>query len=244
MTKKFPITIEGGSRLFALLFWLRYSLVISVSSSVIAVQTAAAADTNAVLRNWFSAQEKVQAWSADFVQTRTFKTLKNPLTAPGHIYFLAPTDFRWELGRPAQTIALRRGDEMYVIYPLLKRAERYSMGADAPRQLHDTLSLLQAGLPHSRKEFDAQFRVLELGETNGTWQLRLQPKSAGARQMLPEMRIGLLTSDFSLASTELVFVDGSTMRNDFTNGIVNPSIDKELFGWKPPDDFKVTDPMK
>jgi len=211
---------------------------------VLSENTVGAADTNAVLHNWFAAQEQVRTWSADFVQTRTFKTLTRPLTAQGHIEFSAPTDFRWELGRPAQTIALRHGDEMYVIYPLLKRAELYPMGANAPRQLHDTLSLLQAGLPHSRKEFDTQFQVLALGETNGIWRLRLQPRSASARQMLPEMVIDLATNDFSLAGTELVFVDGSTMRNDFTNAVVNPPIDKHLFEWKPRDDFKVVDPMK
>ncbi|HXF09250.1 MAG TPA: outer-membrane lipoprotein carrier protein LolA [Desulfuromonadaceae bacterium] len=201
-----------------------------------------ATNTNSILGDWFSAQEKVQTWSADFVQTRTFKTLTRPLTARGHIEFAAPSDFRWELGQPAQTIALRHDDDMYVVYPLLKRAERYPMGADAPRQLHDTLSLLQAGLPHSRKEFDAQFNVLSIGETNGTWLLRLQPKSAAARQMLPEMKIGLQTNDFSLANTELMFVDGSTMRNDFTNAVLNPSLDKTVFEWKPPADFQVARP--
>src|SRR5207237_446985 len=143
---------------------------------VLSENTVGAADTNAVLQNWFTAQGQVRTWSADFVQTRTFKTLTRPLTAQGRIEFSAPTDFRWELGRPAQTIALRHGDEMYVIYPLLKRAELYPMGANAPRQLHDTLSLLQAGLPHSRKEFDTQFQVLALAETNGIWRLRLQPR--------------------------------------------------------------------
>ena len=104
----------------------------------------------------------VHTWSADFVQTRALKTLTQPLVASGHISFAMPNDFRWELGQPAQTIALRHGDEMFVIYPRLKRAERYPLGAGTPAEWRDTMSLLQAGFPHDRKEFEAQFQILSL----------------------------------------------------------------------------------
>jgi outer membrane lipoprotein-sorting protein len=61
--------------------------------------------------------------------------------------------------------------------------------------------------------------------------------------MMPELRVGLATNSFSLASTELIFVDGSRMRNDFTNAVLNPPLDNKLFEWSPPADFKVTDPF-
>jgi outer membrane lipoprotein-sorting protein len=208
-----------------------------------ALQNIRADETNAVLDAWFAAQKNLHTWSADFVQTRALKTLTQPLIATGHISFVVPNDFRWELGQPAQTIALRHGDEMFVIYPRLKRAERYPMGAAAPAEWRDTMSLLQAGFPRERREFDAQFQILTLAETNGTWQFSLQPKSVFARRMMPELRIGLATNDFSLASTELVFVDGSRMRNDFTNAVLNPPLDGKLFEWSPPVDFKVTNPL-
>lgn len=204
---------------------------------------AGAADTNAVLDGWFAAQKNLQSWSADFTQTRMLKTLTQPLTATGHVDFAMPDKFRWELGKPARTIAVGGGGQMFVIYPLLKRAERYPLGQNAPKQWRDTMSLLQAGFPHNRKEFEAQFQVLSLVETNGVWQLALQPKSQFARQMMPELQLGLATNDFSLTSTEMVFVDGSRMRNDFTNAALNPTLDKELFHWQPPADFKVVEPL-
>jgi len=204
---------------------------------------AAASDTNAVLDAWFAAQKNFHSWSADFIQTRALKTLTQPLVAKGHLSFAMPNDFRWEIGQPAQTIALRHGDEMFVIYPRLKRAERYPMGAGTPTEWRDTMSLLQAGFPRDRKEFDTQFQILSLTETNGAWQMSLQPKSAFARRLMPELRLGLATNDFSPTSTELVFVDGSRMRNDFTNGVMNASLDEKLFQWSPPADFKVTNPF-
>ena len=200
-------------------------------------------DAGAVLDAWFAAQKDLHSWSAEFVQTRALKTLTQPLTAPGRLWFEAPGDFRWELGRPAQTIALRDGPDLYVIYPALARAEHYSLGAAAPREMRDTMSLLNAGFPRNRQEFESQFRVLSVAQTNGLWRLALEPKSKFARQMMPELRIGLAAHDLALASTEMVFVDGSSMRNDFTNAVVNPALDTNLFRWRAPPDYKVTEPL-
>jgi outer membrane lipoprotein-sorting protein len=209
----------------------------------LASQTLRGTDTNAVLEAWFAAQSQVRTLSADFTQTRTLKTLVQPLTATGHLWFSPPNQFRWELGHPAQTIALRRADEMFVIYPRLNRAEHYPLGASAPREWRDAMSLLDAGFPKTRQEFESQFQILSLAQTNGAWLLSLQPRRAAARQVMPELRLSLATNDFSLAGTELVFVDGSRMRNVFSNLVANAPLDESLFQWKPPADFKVTEPF-
>jgi outer membrane lipoprotein-sorting protein len=202
-----------------------------------------AADTNAVLEGWFASQAAVHTLSADFVQTRTLKTLVQPLTATGRLWFEPPSQFRWELGRPAQTVALRHADEMFVIYPRLKRAEHYPMGAAAPREWRDAMSLLDAGFPRTRKEFETQFQIQSLVETNGTWLMSLQPRGAAVREIMPELRVMLSTNTFFLAGTELVLVDGSRMRNDFTNTVVNAPLDEKMFQWQAPADFKVTEPF-
>ena len=201
------------------------------------------ADTNAVLSGWFASQTNLRTWSAGFTQTRALKALTQPLVTTGHLSFAVPNKFRWELGRPAKTIALRQEDEMFVIYPLLKRAERYPMGGNAPGEWRDMLSLLDAGFPRDRAGFDARFRVLSLAETNGAWLLALQPISAFARKMMKEIRVGLATNDFSLTSNELIFVDGSSMKNDYTNAVLNPPLDTSVFRWKPEPDYKITEPM-
>lgn len=210
---------------------------------LILVCSSPAADTNAVLAGWFASQTNLQTWSADFTQTRALKTLTQPLVATGRIAFAVPNKFRWELGQPAKTIALRQADEMFVIYPRLKRAERYPMGEKAPGEWRDMLSLLDAGFPRDRAAFDARFRVLSLTETNGAWLLGLEPASAFARKMMKEIRVGLATNDFALTSNEMIFVDGSSMRNDYTNAVLNPSLDAGLFRWEPEPGFKITEPM-
>ena len=202
-----------------------------------------ATDTNAVLDGWFVAQKNVRTWSADFIQTRHLKALTQPLVATGQIKFAAPGDFRWELGKPAQTIALRHEGEMYLIYPRLKRAEHYALDATAPREWRESMSLLSAGFPRDRQEFEAQFQILSLAETNGVWRLKLQPRSKFARQWMPELGLSLGTNDYALARTELVFVDGSSMSSEFTNAVMNPVLDTNLFRWQAPADFKGTTPL-
>src|SRR5437016_3705983 len=65
---------------------------------------AASPELNPQVASWLAAQTNVQSWSANFVQTRSLKSLTQPLTATGHVWFAAPSRFRWELGNPAQTI--------------------------------------------------------------------------------------------------------------------------------------------
>jgi outer membrane lipoprotein-sorting protein len=207
------------------------------------LQSLRAADTDSVLNSWFAAQQKVQTWSADLVQTRSLKSLTQPLIGHGHVSFSMPDDFRWELGNPPQTMAIRHDDQMYVVYPHLKRAELYPMGNNAPAQLRAALSLLNAGFPRSRDEFDSEYHILSLTETNGAYHLTLQPKSPAARQMMTQLQIGLSSTDYTLTSTELTFADGSSLRNDFTNIVLNPTLDKTMFNWTPPSDYNIVNPL-
>lgn len=204
---------------------------------------AGGADTNGVINAWLGAQKGLRTWTADFTQTRKLKTLTQPLVAPGHLWFAIPNRFRWELGVPAKTIAIRENDQMYVIYPGLKRAERYPLGPRAPGEWREAIALLEAGFPHDRKELDQRFQILALEESNGAWEITLQPSSAFARRMMSEIHVGLNTNDFTLRSTELVFIDGSRMRTDFRNGRINSGFDEAILEWKPTPDFKVTEPL-
>ncbi len=203
-----------------------------------------AADANSLVNSWLSVQPKIQTWSADFIQTRTFKSLTQPLMATGQVFFAAPNRFHWELGQPAQTIAVRAPDEMLVLYPRLKRVERYPLTGDQPGPWRDALALLEAGFPRSQAEMESRLKIVSQQVTNDTCELVLQPKSAAARKMMPQIKIIFDTQSFMLRATELEFADGSTMRNDFTNGQLNPKIDEKLFAPHIPDDYKIIEPLK
>src|SRR5262245_17564050 len=101
-----------------------------------------ASDADTALAQWLNAQTNIQTWSAEVIQTRALKSLTMPLMATGHVWFAAPNRFRWELGNPPQTIAVRQPDQMLVIYPKLKRAEKYPLDGEHTGQWRDTLALL------------------------------------------------------------------------------------------------------
>jgi outer membrane lipoprotein-sorting protein len=198
---------------------------------------------NSVLSSWLGAQSQLQSWEADFVQTRTLKTLTQPLTATGHLWFQAPNRFRWEVRKPAPTIALRTADELLVMYPKLQRVERFPLSGSQVGPWRDALALLEAGFPRSEADVQRQYTVLSQAVSNSVCRLVLQPRSAAARKMIPQLVIEFNTSTQSLLATELEFVDGSRMRNDFQNPKLNPKLEPELFEPSIPVGYKVIEPL-
>jgi outer membrane lipoprotein-sorting protein len=206
--------------------------------------SAQAADSDELLNRFLESQKKVKTWSADVTQTRTSKSFSKPLIATGKVWFSAPNRFHWELGQPPQTVAVRTKDEMFVIYPRLKRAEKYPLDTKAAGQWKDMMSLLDAGFPQGRTQLEAQFKIVGITVNNEMAEMILEPRSSSARKMMPQFKIGFSTNDFTLTATEMQFADGSTMRNDFKNGKVNETIDPSLFEPKLGSDYKVVEPMK
>jgi len=202
-----------------------------------------ASNADSALVAWLNSQTNIQTWSADVIQTRAFKSLTEPLIARGHVWFAAPNRFRWELGNPPQTIAVRQSDRLMVIYPKLKRAEKYPLAGDHSGPWRDTLALLEAGFPRNQGELESRFNVVSQTATNGVHQVTLQPKSASARRMMPRIAIFFAAAGFSLRATELQFADGSIMRNDFTNAVLNPKFDDAIFEPKLESDFKIVEPL-
>jgi outer membrane lipoprotein-sorting protein len=201
-------------------------------------------DADAMLQSWLNAQTNIHTWSADFVQTRTLKALTQPLTESGHVWFGAPNRFRWELGTPVKTIAVREAANLTVIYPKLKRAERYSLDSQGAGPMKDTLALLDAGFPGSRAEVESRFNILSQTTKDGIHELTLQPKAESARRIMPQIKIAFETATFALHSTVLQFADGSTMANVFSGGVLNPKLDEAMFWPAIGADYKITQPFK
>lgn len=193
---------------------------------------------------WIAAQAGLHTWTADIVETRGFKTLAQPLVSSGKVWVAVPDRFRWELGQPAQTIALRQPAEMTIIYPRLKRAEKYALQSGQNGPWKDALALLEASFPRSRTNLESQFHILALTQTNGVASLTLQPRSAAARKFVSRLEISFRADDFSPVGTALVFSDGSTLRNEFSHSVLNAPLDSQLFEAKLESDFTVVEPMK
>jgi outer membrane lipoprotein-sorting protein len=133
---------------------------------------------------------------------------------------------------------------MLVIYPKIKRAERYPLTGEQAGQWRDVMKLLDAGFPRSEADVHSQYNILSQQMNGDICELTLQPKSATARKLMPQIKIAFSTKDSTLTSTELKMADGSTMRNDFKNTELNPKIDESVFAPKLGADYKVAEPFK
>jgi outer membrane lipoprotein-sorting protein len=202
-----------------------------------------AARSDGQFDKWFEVQTNLQSWSADFTQTRSLKVLSQPLVSTGKVW-VKPGEFRWELGQPVQTIVLRRPDQLLIVYPRLKRAEKYPLDGVPSGPMKDALALLDASLPRDRATMEQHFRLLSAAETNSILQMTLQPRSDSARKFIGEIVIGFHTNDFTIAVTEMKFADGSSLRNDFTNVMLNQPMDPKLFEVELPPDCTVVEPLK
>jgi len=192
--------------------------------------------------DWIKAQSSAHSWTADFKQIRELKALAQPLTATGKIWFQAPDQFRWEVMKPVPTIATRTADDLLVVFPRLKHAEKYSLATLRQGQWKDLISLLDTGFPRSREEFEQRFQVRGVVDIPSGKRIVLEPKSALVKKYLPEVTIDVRTPDLMLMATTMKFVDGSVLRNEFSNAQLNPPIDAKLFS-PSLEGYSVTEPL-
>jgi outer membrane lipoprotein-sorting protein len=219
------------------------ALISLVAAFAVANSSLAAETASKDVVAWLNNQSKVETWSADFIQTRSFKTLAKPLKESGHVWFEVPGRFRWELGHPVKTVAVRTANELLLLYPKLKRVEKFPLSETAG-PWKQAMSMLEAGFPRSQQDLESQFNILSQKASGSQCELVLQPKSSSARKMMPQITIVFSTDNAALLATELEFADGSTMRNDFSNPVLNEKADQTMFSPQIPADYKVVEPMK
>lgn len=219
-------------------------LTFFAAALLLGAAAARAADTNALLQGWFQAQTNLHTWTADAIQTRVLRNFSDPLVSTGKLWVAMPDRFRWELGQPPQTIAVRAPGELFLIYPKLKRAEKYSLDPNQPGPWRDALALLEASFPRSRAQLESRFQVASVAETNGTVTVALVPKSGFAKRFMKTVQVGLQSADFTPVFTELNFSDGSSMRNDFSHSVLNEPIPDSRFRPDLGSDYKIDEPLR
>jgi outer membrane lipoprotein-sorting protein len=219
------------------------ALLVALAASPSAPDAAAEDSADEVLSSWLARQAEIQSWTADVVQTRRLESLVRPLTANGRVWFRQPNRFRWQLGDPPKTIAVRTEDALVILYPRLQQAERYALGAELDPAWQQALALLEVGFPQDPELFRAAYGLMAGERIESGWRLELQPADADARRLLERIRLELSADDLTLLATELVFPDGSTMRNDFSEHRLDVELEDALFEAEIGDDYTVVNPL-
>lgn len=182
------------------------------------------------VKRWITRQEDFRAVTADFTQTRSLRALKSPLASEGRLWFKAPSSFRWELGTPAKTIVLRKGDSLFMIQPAKKRAERSVAVAksDKPSPMQ-AMGMMNFPFARDFADFQRQFETLSITTEGTRCHLEVLPRDAQARKFLNALKLDFNTTNGHLLGFEMATRDGSALRNEFTNVQVNPKIPASVF---------------
>jgi len=216
-------------------------MMILISSAEAGIDTDSSRE---FLNAWMDQQAKIKTWSADVVQIRNLKSLTRPLKSRGQVWFLQPNRFRWQLGDPPRTIAVRRNDELLIIYPRLKQIERFAGGEDIDPAWKQVLALLELGFPSDSETFFSRYELVRTTRLKKSWKFELRPAAEVARKLLDRVMVQISTHDFTLLATELIFPDGSTMKNQFIHRRLNPDLDEGLFDFEIEEGYTVVDPLQ
>jgi len=196
------------------------------------------------LDNWLAQQARIKTWTADVVQIRKLKSLARPLKARGKVWFAHPNRFRWAMGDPPRTIAVRTQDELLVVYPRFKRVEQYPIGNVSNPAWKQALALLEVGFPSDAAAFRERYEILSGTKERDFWRFELQPVDKAARRLLKMVRLEVFPEDYLLLATELVFPDGSVMRNQFSRHELNPEVAPGIFNYTIGTDYEVVTPLR
>lgn len=202
--------------------------LLSIAASVLMVQAETA---EGLLDGWLKSAGSLTAFEATVVQTRHLKALQQPLVSTGRVCFVGNGDFRWELGEPPQSVALRTGSELLLLSPRLRRAEKVDLSKAVPGPARDLLGLLDVGFPRDSRGFRERFELVEAAAPTdpASPALTLKPRSAAARKLLPGIRVELDPTGLALRATEMTFADGSRLRTEFRDVVTNRPPDPERF---------------
>lgn len=183
----------------------------------------------APVKKWIARQDEFRSVAADFTQTRALRVLKDPVATPGRLWFTAAGALRWELGSPAKTIVVKKGDDTYVINPIKKTAERQAPEGSGGKP--GIGAMMRFPLAKDFADFQRQFEILALSAAENRTQLELAPRDPQARKFMKVIKIEFDSSNGHLHAFEMAFKDGSSLRNEFSNVRVNQKFDRALFDY-------------
>ena len=180
----------------------------------------------APLEAWLAKQGSVTSLQADFIQERTLPALRKPVTTPGTFSMQRPGKMRWELGKPAKTLAVSDGTTMTLIDVDKKRARKI----DASSARAKPFTLLSDGALNGDLEgFKKTFDLIESRVTNGIYQLTTRPRDRNMRDKVEWVFLDIDPKTQLLRAMEIRLDDNSRIRTIFSNSKFNPKLPADRF---------------
>lgn len=195
------------------------------------------------VKKWLGRMNGMKSLEATFVQQKFLRTLRSPLTTKGHIWIHYPDDFRWQLGEPVATVAIRNQEVLTILEPKKMRAQRYSLAAKkgaAATSLPPGMDSVSKTFPRTMEDLQQHFEILDLRREEKVYQLIVKPKDKKLTFAMRKVLFFIDVEKFYLQGFEIQFRDKSRIRTTFTKLKFNPKIPKALL--KPDlEGYKISD---
>mgnify|MGYP000459230995 CR=1 FL=1 len=179
----------------------------------------------APLEAWLTRQASIRTLDSSFTQERRLPALKNPITTAGRLSFSKPNQVRWQLGEPAQTLAISDGKILTLIETGTKTARQTA--ADSPQAAR--FSLLSGKAFQSLETFNNAFEVVESRSLGSTHQYTVKAKDRRTRAQIPWIFLEIDSVKNELRALEIELQDKSRLRTVFHQPRYNLKLEDSLF---------------
>ncbi|HEY2713273.1 MAG TPA: outer membrane lipoprotein carrier protein LolA [Chthoniobacterales bacterium] len=198
---------------------------------MLAVASAKAEQPNEkkLIQIWLERQHDIKSLSADFVQTRSLRSLQSPIRNKGHLWLVKPDLFRWQLGDPPKTVVVRHGRNVDLISPF-KRQMRPLDPQEAQRQLGmQGAAMMDTPVAKNYADFISRFDVLSVQSSDDRCEISILPRQDDARKFLEGISLTFKVSDGHLLAFGMRLRSGAAIENEFTQVEINQSIPRSVF---------------
>lgn len=180
---------------------------------------------NTQLEAWLNRQKSITTLDAQFTQERRLPALKEPVVTSGRLCFSKPDKVRWQLGDPAETLAVSDGTTLVLMDTAAKTARK--TGVDSPQAAR--FSLLTGKAFESAESFYQAFEVIETRVNSGIHQYTLKAKDRRVRSQVPWIFLDIDPEKNELRALEMELQDKSRLRTVFKAPQFNTKLPDSLF---------------
>ena len=178
-----------------------------------------------VVERWLATNKGIDTIRVDFEQSRKMRTVKSTLRDEGTLWIdYRGGRFRWQLGRPAETVVVKDKAGLLIVRPGAKQYERRTGEGGRP----PGMAALATGFPRDLDEFRKRYRLLDTRRGEATHEIVAQPLDAAARGVR-RFTFVVGAERHRLHAIEIDFRDGSSQRIRFTRVEPQAALAADLF---------------
>lgn len=178
------------------------------------------------LEKFIQFQRGIRSLQANFVETRSMRTLRTAGGGQGTIYMAGATKFRWQTaGDPPRSIAIRNGSTFWLIQPQAKRAEKRTVSESE----FSPFDFAAGGIARSMDDLRKRYAIDSVARQEGVWVAVIRPLDRGVAAKVRRITLGIDPARYYLRSLKLELRDGSSIHAVFTSQRFNPSLASDLF---------------